>query len=87
MTWTWYLLSRHPEADAKLRQELHRVLDGRAPAASDLPKMPYTEMVVREAMRLYPARPLFAREPVEDVMIGGYKVPPRSITRAKGATG
>jgi cytochrome P450 len=36
-------------------------------------------MVVRESLRLYPPGPLFAREPVENVMIGGYKVPRGSI--------
>ena len=79
LTWIWYLLSRHPEVDAKLREELRQVLGGRAPAAADLPKLPYTEMVVRESLRLYPPGPAFAREPVEDVMIGGYKVPAGSI--------
>ena len=79
LTWTWYLLSRHPEVDAKLREELDRVLGGRAPAAIELPKLPYTEMVIREAIRLYPPGPLFAREPVEDVIIGGYKVMAGSI--------
>jgi cytochrome P450 len=79
LTWTWYLLSRHPEVNAKLREELDQVLGGRAPAAIDLPKLPYTEMVIREAIRLYPPGPLFAREPVEDVMIGGYKLAAGSI--------
>jgi hypothetical protein len=36
-----------------------------------------TEMVVREAMRLYPPAPGFAREPIEDVTIGKYRVPGR----------
>jgi len=79
LTWTWYLLSRHPEVDAKLIEELHRVLAGRAPAATDLPKLPYAEMVIREAIRLYPPGPLFGREAVEDVTIGGYTLPAGSI--------
>src|SRR5271165_7009241 len=41
LTWTWYVLSRHPEVEAKLLEELHRVLAGRVPAATDLPKLPY----------------------------------------------
>jgi len=79
LTWIWYLLSRHPEVDAKLQEELHQVLGGRSPAAADLPNLPYTGMVIREALRLYPPGPAFAREPVEDVIIGGYKVPAGSI--------
>ena len=74
LTWIWYLLSQNPEAEAKLLEELHSVLDGRAPAMADLPKLPYTEMVVREAIRLYPPAPQFGREPNRDVCIGKYPV-------------
>jgi cytochrome P450 len=79
LTWTWYLLSRHPEVAAKLTDELDRVLAGRAPSVGDLPNLPYTEMVIREAIRLYPPAPGFAREPIEDVTIGGYDVPKGSL--------
>ena len=61
LTWTWYLLSRHPEVRAQLEVELDRVLTGRPPSVSDLPRLPYTEMVIREALRLYPPAPGFAR--------------------------
>jgi cytochrome P450 len=79
LAWTWYLLSRHPEVEATLLDELDRVLAGRAPAFADLTRLPYTEMVVREAMRLYPPAPGFAREPIEDVVLGGYAVPKGSL--------
>jgi cytochrome P450 len=79
LTWTWYLLSRHPEVEAKLTDELDRVLAGRAPSVTDLPNLPYTEMVIRESIRLYPPAPGFAREPIEDVAMGGYDVPKGSL--------
>lgn len=79
LTWTWYLLARHPEVEAKLSEELRAVLDGRVPTAADLPKLPYCEMVVRESMRLYPPAPGAAREPIEDVAIGGFDVPKGSL--------
>ena len=79
LTWTWYLLSRHPRVEAKLIGELHRVLRGRAPAAADLQQLPYTEMVVRESLRLYPPAPGLAREPLEDVRIGRYEIPRGSL--------
>lgn len=79
LTWVWYLLSRHGEVEAKLAEELQRVLGGRAPSVSDLANLPYTEMVIREAMRLYPPAPGFAREPIEDVIVGGYQVPKGSL--------
>ena len=76
LTWTWYLLSRHPEVEAKLLEELHRVLGGRAPVLADLPKLPYTEMVVREAIRLYPPAPAFgARASRGRRRSAGYDVP------------
>jgi cytochrome P450 len=75
LTWTWYLLSLHPEVEAKLFDELDRVLAGRAPTVNDLPQLPFTEMVVRESMRLYPPAPGVAREPIDDVTIAGYEVP------------
>jgi cytochrome P450 len=74
LTWIWYLLSQNPEAEAKLQEELHSVLGGRAPTMADLPKLPYTEMVVRETIRLYPPAPQFGREPNRDVCIGKYPV-------------
>jgi cytochrome P450 len=75
LSWTWYLLAQHPEADAKLTAELHDVLGGRAPAASDLPRLRYTEQVVTEAMRLYPPAWGFGREALADCEIGGYAIP------------
>jgi cytochrome P450 len=79
LTWIWFLLARNPEAEAKLLEELHSVLDGRAPTMADLPKLPYTEMAVREALRLYPPAPQFGREPTRDLRIGKYDVPRGSL--------
>jgi cytochrome P450 len=79
LTWTWYLLARHPEVEVRLVEELWRVLRERAPAPGDLASLPYTEMVVRESMRLYPPAPAFARQVIEDVVIGGYEVPKGSM--------
>jgi cytochrome P450 len=79
LTWTWYLLAQHPEIEARLVDELQCVLAGRMPSLADLPKLPYTEMVIREAIRLYPPAPGVAREPIEDVRLGGYDVPKGSI--------
>ncbi|HLI84820.1 MAG TPA: cytochrome P450 [Bryobacteraceae bacterium] len=79
LIWTWYLLSRHPEVEAKLADELRRVLAGRLPSAADLPNLPYTEMVIRESMRLYPPAPGVAREAAEDVIIAGFEIPKGSL--------
>jgi cytochrome P450 len=57
-TYVWYLLSLHPEDEAKLHAELDAVLGGRTPTYDDLEKLSYTRMVIDEAMRLYPPAPI-----------------------------
>jgi cytochrome P450 len=54
LTWTWYLLSQHPAVEGRLHAELDEVLDGRPPTIDDLPRLPVTERVLTESMRLYP---------------------------------
>jgi cytochrome P450 len=75
LSWTWYLLARNPEAEAKLHAELAAVLGGRAPAVADLPRLPYTGRVVQESLRLYPPAYGMGREAIRDCEIGGYPVP------------
>jgi cytochrome P450 len=75
LSWTWYLLSQHPEAGHKLRQELSDVLGGRTPQLEDLARLPYTEKVVKESMRLYPPAWSLARSVAKETDIGGYRLP------------
>lgn len=75
MCWTLYLLSQHPEVEARLRREVDEVLDGRAPTLEDLPKLEYTRMVRDESMRLYPPAWLTERHTVADDEISGYHIP------------
>jgi cytochrome P450 len=74
LSWTWYLISRHAEVDAKLAAELRDVLGGRAPTVADVPQLRFTEQVVTEGMRLYPPAWGFGREAIADCEIGGYTV-------------
>jgi cytochrome P450 len=75
LTWTWYLLSQHPAARLRLEQELDSVLHGRPPEYSDLANLPYTRMVIDEAMRLYPPAWGFSRQAMGDDRLGGYHLP------------
>ncbi len=76
LAWTWYLLTQHPDAEAALHRELDAVLAGRAPTAEDLPDLPYTRMVLSEAMRLYPPAWLITRRAVQQVEIGEHAITP-----------
>jgi len=75
LTWAWYLLARHPEAEAALHAELDQVLAGRPPTVADVPQLVYTEMVVAEALRLYPPVWTYLRQAISDIQVGGYTVP------------
>lgn len=80
LTWTWYLLSQNPDAEAKVWQEIDDVLSGRLPTPEDYPKLKYTEMVLSEAMRLYPPAWLIGRRVITECQVGDYTIPINSIT-------
>ncbi|AFY33811.1 cytochrome P450 [Calothrix sp. PCC 7507] len=75
LTGVWVLLSRYPDVRSKLLAELQQVLGERSPSIADIPKLPYTEMVIKEAMRIFPPVFMMAREATQDCEIGGYEVP------------
>jgi cytochrome P450 len=79
LTWTWYLLSQHPEVEARLHSELNSVLNGRLPTFEDIPQLRYTEMVLAESMRLFPPGWAISRLSVEDHTIDGYRIPAGSV--------
>src|ERR671923_1359708 len=78
LSWTCYLLSKHPQVTRLLHDELDEVLHGRPPTVGDLPRLRFTEMVVMEALRLYPPAYALGREAVKDCTIAGYTVPART---------
>jgi cytochrome P450 len=78
LSWTFYLLSENSKAEAKLSAELEEVLDGRAPAVTDLPRLRYADAVIKESMRLYPPAWAIGREALGDCEIGGYHVPTKT---------
>jgi cytochrome P450 len=79
LSWAWYLLSQHPQAEAALHAELRAVLGSRLPTMQDLPNLPYTDMLVKETLRLYPPAWTTTREAQEEVTIGGYVLPRGSV--------
>src|SRR5262245_43453301 len=74
LSWTWYLLAQHPEVDGRLAEELRAVLGPRPPTAADLPRLPYTEMVVSESMRLYPPAYAIGRQAAKSTEVAGHPV-------------
>ena len=80
LTWTWMLLSQHPERAEWLREELDTVLGGRAPTMDDMPSLPRTRAVIAEAIRLYPPAWIQGRRRLSDVDIDGWTIPAGAVT-------
>jgi cytochrome P450 len=80
LMWTLHLLSLNPDIEQKLFDEADQVLDGRSPSLEDLKKMPYTDQVINESMRLYPpAWSLMVRRAKEELHFGDTVVPSGSV--------
>lgn len=79
LTWFWYLVAQHPDVEKKMHEEIDEVLEGRRPSFQDIPSLVFTRQILSEVLRLYPPAWLLTREPMEDIMIGAYRIP-------KGAT-
>lgn len=75
LSWTWHLLSLHPEVERRVFEEVERVLGGRVPGPADLAALTYTNQVIKESMRLYPPAWVIGRVAKEDDVIRGYHVP------------
>ncbi len=78
LSWTFYLLGKHPAIEEKLHAELETVLEGRPPTFEDLSRLPYTDAAVKESLRLYPPAWAIGREALEDCEIGGFHVPAKT---------
>lgn len=75
LSWTFYLLSKHPDIARRLHAEVDSVLAGAPPTADNLTKLPYTAQVFDEAMRLYPPAWMIARRAINADTLGPYHIP------------
>src|SRR2546429_416990 len=75
LNWTWYLLSQHPQAEARLHAEIDAAPELAAPGLAEMEALPYTQQVINEALRLYPPGWLLSRRTIEADVLGGYPVP------------
>lgn len=79
LSWTMFLLDRHPEVLAGVLEEIDEVLGGRSPTTEDFPKMPRVERVIKESMRLLPSLPmLFTRVAAGETRLGEVTLPAKS---------
>ncbi|OXU22693.1 hypothetical protein TSAR_008363 [Trichomalopsis sarcophagae] len=76
---TLFLLANHPDWQDKCREELDEIFaegeTNRSPTMQDLRAMRWLECCIKEALRLYPSVPIFARKLGEDVKVGKHVIP------------
>eukprot|EP00884_Botryococcus_braunii_P001148 jgi/Botrbrau1/11033/Bobra.92_2s0006.1 len=83
MSWALYLISQHPEVEAKIMQELDSVgllVTEERPMPRDLEyadigKLPYLAAVMKEALRMYTPVPMIFRQAKRDLQVGPYVIP------------
>ncbi|MCM3883730.1 cytochrome P450 [Frankia sp. R82] len=75
LAWTFHLLGGNQEVLTRLQAELDQVLAGRRPTIDDLTRLPYSNAVLTEAMRLYPPVWAMGRHLVEDREVAGARLP------------
>jgi cytochrome P450 len=80
LSWTWYLLSQHPDSAAQFHAEIDRVLGKRLPAVDDIPHLHHTRMIFAESLRLYPTAWLTTRRAIDACSVGGVRVPAGGVT-------
>jgi cytochrome P450 len=78
LSWTWYLLSQHPDVEAALQAEVDAVRAERL-GADDLARLPFTRAVLTESMRLFPPAWIIGRRAMEPYRMGDHELPARTI--------
>jgi cytochrome P450 len=74
LAWSLYLLATHSLERDRLEREVDYVLGGRVPSIEDLPQLPFTRMVIEEALRLYPPVWMVERHALGPDVLGGYAI-------------
>ena len=74
LNWTWYLLSQHPEVEARLHAEIDSTPPLAAPSLAQMEALAYTQQVVNEALRLYPPGWLLSRRTIEPDVLSGFEI-------------
>ena len=74
LTWTFYLLSLHPEIEQRVKGEIAAVTGGGPVRPEHIEALGFTNQVIQEAMRLYPPAALIVRAARRDVVLDGEQI-------------
>ncbi|MFN7090299.1 MAG: cytochrome P450 [Allorhizobium sp.] len=79
LAWTFDLLSRHPEIEQRVVNEISKLSGGNPITAEHIPLLAYTRQVFSEAMRLYPPAPIITRTALKDFRLGAFLIPAGTV--------
>ena len=74
LNWTWYLLSQHPQIEARLHAEIDAAPAAASPSLAQMEALGFTQQVVNEALRLYPPGWLLSRRNIEPDVLSGFEI-------------
>lgn len=76
LTWTLFLLERHPDELDRVLDEIEATVGQDVPTPGDFDRMPLLDRAIKESMRILPSVPtLFLRALHEDAAVGGVTLP------------
>ncbi|KAH6788846.1 cytochrome P450 [Perilla frutescens var. frutescens] len=75
LVWTMILLSKHPEWQARARDEVLQVLGSGKPEFQELNRLHIVTMIFHEVLRLYPAAVLLSRAVHKETTLGNVTLP------------
>ncbi|XP_068450959.1 1,25-dihydroxyvitamin D(3) 24-hydroxylase, mitochondrial [Clinocottus analis] len=80
MLWVIFNLSRNPDAQRKLLEEIKEVVPpGQDPCGEHIKSMPYLKACLKESMRLSPSVPFTSRTLDKDTVLGDYAIPKGTV--------
>ena len=69
LSWTIWLLVRHPSALHRLQNDIESTIGKTHPTRADIRKIPYLDSVIKESLRLFPPVPLNSRQAIRDTIL------------------
>ena len=79
LTWTLYLISRSPQWEARMLEEIEQVVGSGPVTSAHVGQLVTVQQVLNESLRLFPTAPMIVRDIVDDVELDGVTIPGGTI--------
>jgi cytochrome P450 len=79
LTWTLYLISKSPEWEARMLQEVEQVVGSGPVTSAHVEHLVTVQQVLNESLRLFPTAPIIVRDIVDDIEFDGVSIPAGTI--------